>query len=130
MADQDDEVRRANEGIEAAEERLAKQVRRAGMLLSEQVARELVLMTMRGNQDPDGKPSQKTGMQVLQLAPFLSAAIAKWYLVIVAQKTKEPIEIEEAEGLCDEVTKEVADVVKKAIERRWPGSVEAALDCS
>ena len=129
MTDEDD-VRRANEGIEAAEERLAKQTRQAGMLLSEQVAREMVLLIMRNNIDPDGKPSPKTGMQVLQLAPFLPAAIAKWYLVIVARKTKEPIEVEEAEGLCEEVSKGVAEVVKKAIERRWPGSVGAALDCS
>lgn len=129
MSDPDDALRRANEGLEAAEERLAKATRAAGRMLSEQVVREIVLMVMRSNGEKD-TPSQKTGAQVIQLAPYLAASIAKWYLVIAAQKTKEPIEIEEAEGLVDEISAEVAVVVKKAIERRWPGSVGSALDCS
>lgn len=130
MTDPDDELRRANEGFEAAEERLSDAVRAAGRTLSEQVVRELVLHVMQHNKDAKGVPSAQTGAQVLQLAPYLSASIAKWYLVIAAQKTKEPIEIEEAEGLVEEISTEVAAVVKRAIERRWPGSVGSALDCS
>lgn len=98
-------------------------------MLSEQVVRELVLMTMRSNGEKD-VPSEKTGAQVLQLAPYLAASVAKWYLVIAAQKTKEPIEIEEAESLVAEISDEVAVVVKNAIERRWPGTVGSALECS
>lgn len=130
MSDTDEPLRRANEGFEAAEERLSDAVRAAGRMLSEQVTRELVLITMKGNGETDGRPSEKTGAQVLQLAPYLAAAIAKWYLVIAAQKTKEPIEIEEAEGLVEEISDEVAAIVKRSIERRWPGSVGSALDCS
>lgn len=129
MPDQDDKLRRANEGFEAAEDRLSDAVRAAGRMLSEQVVRELVLITMKGNGEKD-RPSVLTGAQVLQLAPHIAAAIAKWYLVIAAQKTKEPIEIEEAEGLVEEISTEVAAIVRKSIERRWPGTVGSALDCS
>lgn len=129
MTDEDDAFRRAHEGMEAAEDRLAEATRAAGRMLSEQVVREIVLMIMRNNGEKDA-PSQKTGAQVLQLAPYLAAAIAKWYLVIAAQKTKEPIEIEEAEGLVADISAEVAASVKEALERRWPGSVGSALDCS
>lgn len=129
MSDQDDALHRADEGFEAAEEKLAKATRAAGRMLSEQVVREIVLMVMRSNGEKD-TPSQQTGAQVIQLAPYLASSIAKWYLVIAAQKTKEPIEIEEAEGLVDEISAEVAAVVKKAIERRWPGTVGFSLDCS
>lgn len=129
MSDQDEAFRRAHEGMEAAEERLSEATRAAGRLLSEQVVREIVLMIMRNNGEKDA-PSQKTGTQVIQLAPYLAASIAKWYLVIAAQKTKEPIEVEEAEGLVAEISSEVAEIVKHAIERRWPGTVGSALDCS
>jgi hypothetical protein len=130
MTDPDDELRKANEGFEAAEDRLSDAVRAAGRMFSEQVVRELVMHTMQRNNDADGRPSVQTGAQVLQLVPYLAGAIAKWYLVIAAQKTKEPIEIEEAEGLVEEISTEVSAIVKRSIERRWPGSVGSALDCS
>jgi hypothetical protein len=130
MSDPNDPLRHANEGFEAAEDRLSAVVRAAGRMFSEQVVHEIVTITMNRNSDPAGQPSEKTGAQVLQLAPYLAATVAKWYLVIAAQKTKEPIEIEEAEGLVEEISTEVAAIVKRSIERRWPGSVGSALDCS
>jgi hypothetical protein len=129
MSDQDDAFIRAHTGASAVEKKMAAAMQAVGRTFADQVVRELVLMTMKNNGEKD-TPSQQTGAQVLQLAPYLAAAIAKWYLVIAAQKTKEPIEIEEAEGLVEDISKEVAAIVGEALERRWPGSVGSALDCS
>lgn len=124
--DDDDDLGEPGEVLDASKQKL----KTAGMLMAQQIVGEVTrtLMAMQG--EKGSRPSETVTAQLLQLAPYLSAAIARYYVGLTSQRTQEPVEIEEIDNLCDEISRGVGRVLRKGIDLRWPGLSGNALEAS
>lgn len=124
--DEDEDLGEPAEALDAAKQ----QLRSAGMNMAQHIVGEVTrtLMAMQG--EKGSRPSSNTTAQLLQLAPYLSAAIARYYVGLTCNRTQEPVEIEEIDNLCDEISRGVGRVLRRAIDLRWPGLTGNALEAS